>query len=125
PPSSHLFPYTTLFRSRARALPVAARLGPRLARREAAVHLHLRRAGGEERAEHAEGTVVETRREREHERVDAVVPSEADLVRGREHGLHGGRTGVAGAGELGGDDGDLLVGERGVEEGLDRPLEPA
>src|SRR5215510_12492618 len=66
--------------ARARGLPVAARLGPGLPGREAAVPLDLRRARREERAEDADRAVVEAGRRVEHERLDAVVPGHANAI---------------------------------------------
>src|SRR6266446_812828 len=56
--------------TRAGGLPVAARLRPRLAGGEAPVPFHLRRARGEERAEHADRAVVEAGWRVEHEGLD-------------------------------------------------------
>src|SRR4030095_1056497 len=83
----------------ARALPVAPRFRPRLARREAAVPLDLGRARREERAEHAYGTGVESGRRVEHEGLAGVVPGQADAVGARRDGLDGGGARIAGARE--------------------------
>src|SRR5688572_31236015 len=45
--------------ARARRLAIATHFRPHLAVRDLAVQLDARRAGGEERAEHADGTVLE------------------------------------------------------------------
>ena len=75
----------------ARALPVAAHLGPHLARGEAPVQLELGGARREERAEHADRAVVGSGRHRQHEGLDGVPPREADVVGRRVHRLDGGR----------------------------------
>src|SRR5207302_3218933 len=64
--------------ARARGLPIAARLRPGLAGREAPVPLDLSRARREERAEDADRTVVEAGRRVEHEGLAAIVPGQAD-----------------------------------------------
>src|SRR5439155_545851 len=106
-------------------LPIAAHLRPRLAEREPAVPLDLRRTRGKERAEHANGTVVEAGWGVEHEGLDTVVPGQADPVGARVHDLDGGRARIAGAVELGGDHRHARVGERGEQQRLDRALEPS
>src|SRR5262249_58541625 len=81
--------------ARARGLPVAARLGPGLPGREAAVPLDLRGARREERAEDADRPVVEARRRVENEGLDAVVPGQPDSVGRGINSLNRGRARIS------------------------------
>src|SRR5689334_10480120 len=74
----------------AAALPVAAHLRPHLRGRHPAVDLELGGARREERAEHADGPIVEAGRGVEHEGLDAVVPRHRDAGVGGGDGLGGG-----------------------------------